>query len=210
VVETLGEALAGSSRPLLLAAGVAGFSLGRPVTEEDASPFTTPDAPRGASENLALSFVDQGVRVISVRFAPSVHGEGDHGFVATLTGVARDRGVASFVGDGSNRWSAVHRSDASRVVALGIESAPAGSILHAVGEEGIPTRDIAESIGRGMGLPVTSVQPENAAEHFGWIGMFFGMDASASSARTQQLLGWTPTGPTLLEDLAEGSYFSAI
>lgn len=206
-VTALATTLAGSDRPLLLAAGVAGLSQGRPATELDSSPFTTHDSPRGASEHLALGFVDQGVRVISARFAPTVHGEGDHGFTATLAGVAKSTGSASYVGDGTNRWSAVHRTDAARVVRLGLEKAPAGSVLHAVGEEGIETRAIAEAIGAGLDLPITSISPEDAPAHFGWIGRFFGMDASASSLLTQELLGWTPTGPTLREDLEAGYYW---
>ena len=205
-VQAIGEVLAGSDRPFLLASGVAG-NPGDVLTEETPSPFYGPDSPRGGSENVALDFVQQGVRAVSVRFAPTVHGWGDHGFIAILVGIARERGFPGYVGDGAARWPAVHRSDAGRVVALGLETAPAGAILHAIGEEGVPTREIAESIGRGLGVPASSVAPEDAAGHFGWLGGFFGMDIPASSVRTQQLLGWTPTGPTLLADLATDAYF---
>jgi nucleoside-diphosphate-sugar epimerase len=208
-VETLAGALVGTDRPLLLAAGVAGLVTGRPVRESDASPFTGPDAPRGGAENLALDHVARGVRAVSLRFAPTVHGAGDHGFIAVLVEAARRTGVSAYVGDGSHTWSAVHRSDAARLVRLGLEQAPAGSRLHVVAEEGVPTRQIAEAIGAALGLPVTSVTPEDAPGHFGFLGGFFGMDLGASSTWTQELLGWTPTGPTLLADLAAGAYTGA-
>lgn len=206
-VQTIASALAGSDRPFVLASGVAGFALGRPVTEDDASPFSGPESLRGGAENLALEQVDAGVRSVAVRFAPTVHGAGDHGFIAALVGAARQQGAAAYVGDGSNRWSAVHRSDAARVVRFGVEQAPAGSRLHAVAEEGISTREIAEAIGRGLGVPAVSVAPEDAVGHLGWIGAFFAMDFSASSTITRRLAGWEPAGPTLAEDLVGGSYF---
>jgi len=208
-VRTIGDALAGSGRPFLLASGVASPKQGQMLTENDKSPFHGPDSPRGGSENLALEYVDRGVHTVSLRFAPTVHGAGDHGFIALLVGIARDKGVAAYVADGANRWPAVHRSDAAQVVRLGLEKAPAGTLLHAVSEEGVPTREIAEAIGRGLNLPVTSVAPEDARQHFGWVGGFFGMDIPASSALTQELLGWSPTGPTLIQDLDAGSYFQA-
>ncbi len=206
-VEAIGTVLAGSGRPFLLASGTAGLSLGREATEHDRSPFSGPDAPRGGSESLALDFVDRGVHTVILRFAPTVHGDGDHGFIAALVGIARNRGSAGYVGDGTNRWSAVHRSDAARLVRLGLEKAPAGALLHAVGENGVAAREIADAIGRGLDLPAVSVPAEDAAKHFGWIGALFAMDIPASSTLTQQLLGWSPTGPTLLDDLNGGSYF---
>ena len=206
-VETLAEALVDTQRPFVLASGVAGLAQGRPSTEEDASPFHGPDAPRGGSENLGLEYVARGVRTVSARFAPTVHGARDHGFIAYITGVAREKGVSAYVGDGTNRWSAVHRSDAARLVRLGLERAPAGSRLHAVAEEGVSTRAIAEAIGRGLGLPLTSVAPDDAVEHFGFIGTFFAMNMAASSDQTRKLLGWEPTGPTLIEDIEAGAYF---
>ncbi|MFJ4920334.1 SDR family oxidoreductase [Streptomyces sp. NPDC088725] len=205
-VQTIGDALVGTDRPFLLAAGVAGLVQGRTSTEDDASPFHGPDAPRGGSENLALEFVERGVRTVSLRFSPTVHGAGDHGFIALIAANAREKGVAGYPGDGTNRWPAVHRSDAARLIALGLEKAPAGSRLHAVAEEGVPTREIAEAIGRAFDLPVESIAPDEVADHFGWIGRFFGMDLSASSDRTRKLLDWTPTGPTLIEDLDAGAY----
>ncbi|MFC7709868.1 hypothetical protein [Micromonospora lupini] len=129
--------------------------------------------------------------------------------MTTLVGIAREKGVACYIGDGANRWPAVHRSDAARLVRLGLEKAPAGSLLHAIAEEGVPTRQIAEAIGHALDLPVASISAENAPAHFGWIGGFFGRDIPASSTRTQEILGWTPTGPTLLDDLNTGAYSHA-
>jgi nucleoside-diphosphate-sugar epimerase len=205
-VQTIGEALAGTNRPFLLASGVAGLAQGRPVSEDDASPFHGPQSPRGGSENLALEFIDRGVHPVSLRFAPTVHGAGDHGFIAVIAAVARDKGVSGYPGDGANRWAAVHRSDAARMVALGLAKAPAGARLHAVAEEGISTRDIAEAIGRALGLPVASIDTDDVQGHFGWIGTFFSMDLAATSTATQELLGWAPAGPTLIEDLDAGGY----
>jgi nucleoside-diphosphate-sugar epimerase len=207
-VQTLGDALVGSGRPFLVAAGVAGLVAGRPATENDANPSHGLESPRGGSENLALEYAGRGVRAVGIRFAPTVHGRGDHGFVSMLVDVARSTGISGFVGDGGNRWPAVHRSDAARLVRLALDSAEPGSVLHAVGEEGVPTRTIAEAIGRGLDLPVTSIPAEQAARHFGWIGGFFGADLPASSAITRQRLGWAPSGPTLADDLANGAYFA--
>ena len=206
-VETLGKALEGSDRPFLLASGIALLAPGRMVTEREATPMVGPDAPRGGAEELALSYAERGVRSVSLRFAPSVHGPGDHGFVSTLVGVARERGSSGYVGDGVNRWPAVHRLDAARLDRSALERSPAGSVVHAVAEEGVPARTIAEAIGRGLGVPVRSVDPDDAAEHFGWIGAFFAVDMPASSALTQERLDWTPTQPGLIEDLDAGSYF---
>jgi nucleoside-diphosphate-sugar epimerase len=205
-VQTIGDALIGTDRPFLLASGVAALTQGRPAAEVDASPFHGPDSPRGGSENLALEFVDRGVHTVSLRFAPTVHGTGDHGFIATIAAVARQKGVSGYPGDGTNRWAAVHRVDAGRLVTLGLEKAPAGVRLHAVTEEGVPTREIAEAIGRAFDLPVTSIASDDVQDHFGWIGTFFAMDLSATSTMTRELLGWTPTGPTLIEDLDAGGY----
>ncbi len=206
-IEALGEVLAGSGRPLVFASGVAGLASTRPATEDDTSPHVGPDSLRGGGENRAFDFVDQGVRAVAARFAPTVHGVGDHGFIALIVAAARKAGVSGYLGDGSNRWAAVARTDAARLVRLGLESAPAGARLHATGETGVPTKAIAEAIGAGLGLPVTSIDPDNAIEHFGFIGRFFGMPGAASSDATRALLGWKPTGPTLLEDIAAGAYF---
>lgn len=205
-VQTIGDALTGSDRPFLLASGLVGIAAGRPLTEADAAPFHGPDSMRGGSENLALDFVGRGVRSVSLRFAPTVHGTGDHGFIAHLAAIARDRGVSGFPGDGTNRWPAVHVADAARMVGLGLEKAQAGTRLHAVAEEGVPTRLIAEAIGRAFDLPVAAIPADRIGEHFGWIGGFFAADVPTSSEATRRLLGWTPTGPTLVEDIDAGAY----
>jgi nucleoside-diphosphate-sugar epimerase len=208
-VQRMLDTLEGSDRPFLLASGLASGVTGRPLTEEDASPFHGADSMRGGSENLALSYAARGVRPVSLRFAPTVHGMGDHGFTARLVTIARERGVAGYIGDGSTRWAAVHRADAARMVGLALETAPAGTRMHAVAEEGLASRDIAAAIGDYLGLPTGSIASEDAEAHFGWIGRFFGMDITASSTRTGELLAWTPTGPTLFEDIAAGAYAPA-
>ncbi|WP_426513847.1 SDR family oxidoreductase [Dactylosporangium sp. McL0621] len=201
-ITALGETLAGSDRPLLIASGVAGLP-GRPATERDtADPGVHP---RVANANAALAFADRGVRTGIIRFAPTVHGDGDHGFVAVLVSVARERGVSAYIGDGGS-WPAVHRLDAAELVRLALEKAPAASVLHAVAEPGVPTRDIAEAIARGLDLPVKSIPAEDAPAHFGWIGQFFGLDAHASSEHTRELLGWTPRHQGLIADLDAGYY----
>jgi nucleoside-diphosphate-sugar epimerase len=205
-VQTIGDALAGTGRPFLFASGVAGLTQGGSATESDPSPFHGPDSPRGGSENLAFEYLDRGVHAVSLRFAPTVHGAGDHGFIAAIAAVAREKDVSGYPGDGTNRWAAVHRSDAARLVALGLAKAPAGTRLHAVAEEGIPTRDIATAIGRAFGLSVTSIDPDDVPGHFGWIGTFLAMDLAARSTVTRELLGWVPGGPTLIEDIDAGGY----
>lgn len=203
-VAAFGELLAG--KPLVIASGVAGLAPGRVATENDRP---SPDSyARNGNAAATLALADRGVRSSVVRFAPTVHGAGDHGFIATLVGVARATGVAAYVDEGANRWPAVHRSDAAVLVRKAVEDASPGAVLHATAEEGVPTRDIAAAIGRGLGLPVASVPRAAATEHFGWIGMFFGADAPTSSAITQKTFGWTPTGPGLLADLAAGHYFT--
>jgi nucleoside-diphosphate-sugar epimerase len=204
--QTIGDALAGTGRPFLLASGVAGLAGGRAASETDPSPFHGPEAPRGGSENLALEFVGRGVHTVSLRFAPTVHGHRDHGFIAVIAGVAKDKGVSGYPGDGTNRWAAVHRLDAARMTVLGLAKAPAGARLHAVAEEGVPTREIAEAIGQAYDLPVVSIDPDDVAGHFGWISRFFAMDLVATSTDTRELLGWTPAGPTLIEDIGTGAY----
>ncbi|MEV8374437.1 SDR family oxidoreductase [Kribbella sp. NPDC056861] len=205
-VQTIGDELAGSNRPFLMAAGINPVP-GRSSTEADLSPHHGPDTPRGGAENLALSFQDKGVHPIVARFAPTVHGAGDLGLIPMLVTRARALGFVPYVGDGANRWPAVHRSDAGKLVALGITKAPAGAILHATAEEGVPTRAIAEAIAAGLNLPATSVTPDEALTHLGWLGGFFALDLPTTSTATQTLLGWTPTGPTLLEDLETDSYY---
>ncbi|KUI28623.1 SDR family oxidoreductase [Mycobacterium sp. GA-2829] len=204
-IETLGRALAGSDRPLVVASGTAGHAPGRLLTEDLPAGEGTPRV----SEQATLAFADKGVRASVVRLAPTVHGAGDHGFVARLVAIARDKGVSAYPGDGANRWPAVHRDDAAVLFRSAVESAPAGTVLHAIAEEGIPTRDIAEAIGRGLSLPTRSVPADTIYDHFGWLGAFFGQDLPASSALTRDRFGWQPTRPGLLDDLAQGHYLAA-
>lgn len=201
-IEALGGALAGSDRPLVVTAGLAGFALGRPATEED-----TPAAGPRLSEPTALALAAQGLRAAVVRLSPSVHDAGDYGFVPALISIAREKGVAAYLGEGLNCWPAVHRLDAARLFRLALEQGAAGARYHGVADEGVAMRDIAAVIGRHLHLPVVSKSPEEAADHFGWMARFVGMDAPASSARTQQQLGWHPGQVSLLADLEEGSYF---
>ncbi|MEU6870855.1 SDR family oxidoreductase [Streptomyces sp. NPDC046751] len=205
-VQTLGDALAGTDRPFVVAAPLSGLVEGGSATEDDVSPAIGPDSNRGGSENLALDYVAQGVRTVITRFAPSVHGRGDWGFVDFLTTAAREQGVSGYVGDGSAAWSAVHRDDAARLIRLGMEQAPAGTRLHVVAEEAVTTKAIAEAIGRSLGLPVDSVAPQHATAHFGVVGSFFASTMTASSNATRRLLSWEPTGPTLLADIDAGAY----
>ena len=204
VIEALGDALTGSGRPLVVASGTA-LSPGRVVTEADAVPDGHPHPRR--SEQSALPYAERGVAAGAVRLPPTVHGAGDHGFIPQLITVARQRGVSGYPGEGTNRWAAVHRLDAAKVFRLALEAAEPGVRWHAVGEQGVPVREIAEVVGRHLGLPVVSVPPEQAAEHFGWIGMFWSLDVPAASERTRTELGWGPTHQGLLEDLEEGHYF---
>jgi nucleoside-diphosphate-sugar epimerase len=204
-IEALGSALAGSDRRLIVTSGTALIAPGRLATEEDPVPADHP-FPR-VSEAAAASVAARGARVTVVRLSPSVHGDGDHGFVPTLINLAREKGVSAYVGDGTNRWTAVHRLDAGRLYRLALEKAPAGGRLHGVAEEGIRFRDIAETIGRRLSVPVVAQSREEAAKHFGWFASFAGIDCPASSKLTQERLGWRPVHPTLLADLERGSYF---
>jgi nucleoside-diphosphate-sugar epimerase len=211
-VEAMGAALADSDRPFVLASGVLGLSVGRVATENDglvpsAEIRDNPAGRRSATALLTLSLRGIGVRSSVLRLPPTVHGDGDHGFMATLVDTARRRGMAGYVDDGTNRWPAVHRSDAARLARLAVESAPAGSVLHAVAEEGVPFREIAGAIGSHLGLPAESVTPADAVEHFAHLGHFVGVDSPASAEVTRNLLAWEPTGPTLLEDLGQDHYF---
>lgn len=204
-IATLGAALAGSNRPFVVTAGTAGLAPGRVLTEDEAG--NPPQAAGRVSESLGLSFAAQGVRVSIMRLPPSVHGEGDHGFVPRLITIAREQGVAAYPGDGSNRWAAGHRLDAARLYRLALENAPAGARLHAVGDEGVTARTIAEVIGRHLNLPVVSVPVEQAGAHFGWLGAFFQLDMPASSTLTQARFDWQPAQPGLIADLDQGHYF---
>jgi nucleoside-diphosphate-sugar epimerase len=210
-IETLGAVLAGSDRPLVVASGTPALLPGHLVTEEDTADLNSPMAARLPlrSEETALSFSARGVRASVVRLPRSVHGEGegDRGFVPTLISIARAKGVSAYPGDGSNRWPAVHRLDAAHLFRLALESAPTGSRLHAIGDEGVPVREIASVIGRRLGVPVVALPIEQVGEHFGFLGPIFSLDCPASSALTQQRLGWRPVQPGLLADLDHDYYF---
>jgi nucleoside-diphosphate-sugar epimerase len=204
-IQAFGAALEGTNKPLVIASGILGVAPDQTAIETDRPDPTA--YPRIASAEATLALGNRGVRSSVLRLAPTVHGEGDMGFIATLIGIARQKGVSGYVGDGSNRWTAVHRLDAARLFRLALEGAPAASVLHGVAEEGVATRAIAETIGQRLGLPVVSVPADRAAEHFGWLGMFLAADAPASSALTRKLLNWQPTHPGLIDDLQAGHYF---
>jgi nucleoside-diphosphate-sugar epimerase len=206
-IETLGAALEGSGRPLVITTGTALVKPGSVATENDAIHPDTASHPRAGAEPLAKALASRGVRTSIIRPGASVHGEDDHGFVPFLIGLARSKGVSAYIGDGANRWPAVHRLDAAHLYRLALEQAPAGSVFHAIGDEGVPTRQIAEIIARHLDLPLVSVSVEQAREHFDWMAAFWALDAPASSALTQARLGWTPTHIGLVEDLEQGHYF---
>jgi nucleoside-diphosphate-sugar epimerase len=201
-IEMLGAALEGSNRPLIVTSGTLVVAPGRVATEDDTA---SPDFPR-KSEVAALAMASRGVRASVVRLAPSVHGKGDHGFVPRLIALAQEKRVSAYVGDGLNRWPGVHRLDAARLYRLALEKGSAAGRYHGVADEGMPAREIADVIGRRLNVPVVSKSREEAAEHFGWIGQFFAIDAPASSAQTRASLGWRPTQPGLLADL-DANYF---
>lgn len=207
-VKAMLDALEGSGKAFMFASGTTGATGTVPgtATEDDPSPFHGRDSMRGGSENLALGYAEKGVRPVALRF-PIVHGRpNDPGFVAYLAQVAKERGVSGYIGDGAHPWAAVDRTDAARLVRLALEKAPAGFRAHAVGESGIPTKVIAEALGERLGLPTRSISPEEAEAHFGWMAMMFGTGTRATSETTRRTLGWTPTGPTLLDDIAAGAY----
>jgi nucleoside-diphosphate-sugar epimerase len=203
-IEALGAVLAGSDRPLLVTGGLLLLAPGRTATEEDAHVPPSNSYPR-ASEATAKSLASQGIRAAVVRL-PQVHDPVKQGLVTYLINIAREKGVSAYVGDGLNRWAAVHVLDAARLYRLALEKASAGARYHAVAEEGVPLRDIADVIGRGLKVPVVSKSPKEAADHFGFLGYFVGADGPASSALTQERLGWNPTGPTLITDLENMHY----
>lgn len=204
-VELMAGALEGSGKPLVIASGTLMVSHARPATEQDMP--ASIDFPRAAAEMVIVAAAERGVRGSVVRLPPTVHGAGEQGFVPTMINAARQHGVAPFVGDGANRWPAVHRLDAARVFCLALERAAPGSRLHAAAEEGIAMRSIAETIGQALNVPVRSITPEEAPAHFGFLGAFVAMDNPTSSAITRQALAWEPRELGLLADMRE-NYFS--
>ncbi|MET7340494.1 SDR family oxidoreductase [Streptomyces sp. NPDC087866] len=213
-IDAFGDALAGSGKPFVIASGLLGLAPGRVATEEDgqsAGPGAPAGGPGGRQDNAraTIALASRDVRSSVVRLPPTVHGDGDQGFVASLIANARAKGASGYVGDGSGRWPAAHRSDVAHLFRLALEDAPAGTTLHAAAEEGVPLRSVAETIGSHLGVPVVSVAPEDAAGHFGWLGALVSLDSPASSALTRERFGWKPAGPGLVEDLDQGHYFRA-
>jgi len=210
-VEAMASALEGSGKPFVLTSGIALLAPGRIGTEEDAPAPGSAAYPRAASEATVLAAASRGVRASVIRLPPSVHGDGDHGFAAgfasVLIGVAREKGVSAYVGDGLNRWPAVHRLDAAHLYRLALEKGSAGARYHAVADEGVAVRDIAQVIGRRLNVPVVAKSREEAAGHFGWFAHFIGVDCPASSAQTQERLGWRSVHPGLIPDLERARYF---
>lgn len=206
-IETLGRALTGSGKPFVSTSGTLVMPAGRQSTERDEPDGSGLAAFRIAGERACLGFAGRGVRTSVVRLAPTVHGPGDHGFIGMLVDTARKTGKSAYVGDGGNRWPAVHRLDAAALFRLALEQAPSGSVLHGTAEN-VPFRSIAETIGRGLDLPVVSLTPDEAAGHYAspFMATVYGFDAPVSSAFTRELLDWSPTGPGLLDDIEHGDY----
>jgi nucleoside-diphosphate-sugar epimerase len=204
-IETMGAMLAGSQRPLIVTSGTALVSPGRLATEEMVG-TVSPEWPR-VSEELARSLAAKGIRASSIRLSPSVHGEGDHGFVPMLIGLAREKGVSAYVGEGKNRWSAVHRLDAAVLFRLALEKGAQHHQYHGVAEESVEFRDIAEVIGKRLNIPVVSKTPDEAAAHFGWFVRFATIDCPASNKLTKERLGWQPKQPGLIADVDHDYYF---
>lgn len=203
-IEAMTATLAGSGKPLIVSSGILGLPPGRLGNEDDAVASTSPRK----SEQAGLAAAARGVRAMVVRLSPSVHGDGDHGFVPALVKLARQKGFAMYVGEGNNRWPAVHRLDAAKLYRLALEKGSAGAKFHGVADEGVPIRQLAEVIGRRLNVPAVSKTPEQAVELLGFIGHVLAMDSPASNTLTRERLGWQPTHPGLLEDLERGSYFA--
>lgn len=207
-IEAIGDELAGSGRPFVTTSGTLLLAPGRTGTEADSPDPASPGAVRAGSENAALALADRGVRISVVRLAPSVHDSVRRGFVGALIDTAEKTGVSAYIGNGAQRWPAVHRKDAARLFLLALENASPGSILHGVGEQGVAVGAIAELIATRLGIPTRSVPAEQAAAHFGWLATVAGTDTPASSTATRRLLGWHPSGPGLLDDLTHGQFFA--
>ncbi|WP_329557096.1 SDR family oxidoreductase [Streptomyces sp. NBC_00696] len=209
-IEALAQPLENSGKPLVITSGTLVMPENRETTEQDEPDPSGIAAFRIAGERACLDFADRGVRASVVRLAPTVHGPEDHGFIPMLIATARKSGVSAYGGDGTNRWPAVHRRDAAVLFRLALENAPAGSVLHGVAETGVTMKSIAETIARNLDLPTVALTPDQAAGHFisPFMARVYGLDVPVSSSYTQELLGWSPTHPTLLEDLEHGDYFT--
>jgi nucleoside-diphosphate-sugar epimerase len=206
-IEAIGAVLVGSNKPFVVTSGILGLASGRLATEDDEVNLATAITPRAQSDIAALALASQGVRVSILRLPPSVHGDEDHGFVPLIIKIARDKGVSGYIGEGTNRWCAVHRLDAARLYRLALEKGRAGANYHAVGDESVTTKSLAEAIGAQLKLDVVSKTSEEAPAHFGFFSWPLSLDGPCSSAKTQEEFGWTPTGPGLIEDLQKGTYF---
>jgi nucleoside-diphosphate-sugar epimerase len=206
-IKAMGEVLAGSGKPFITTSGIPLLPNGRTATENDAADPTGPAGHRNASDVLTVALAERGVRSMLMRLSRSVHGEGDYGFVPRLIAIARDKGVSAYIGDGQSRWPAVHRFDAARLYRLALEHGVAGARYHAIADEGVPTRDIAAAIAKGLKLPLVSISAEEAPAHFGFLARFFGADCPSSAAQTREQLNWQPQEPGLIADLAQAHYF---
>ncbi|MBY8861557.1 SDR family oxidoreductase [Nocardia sp. CA2R105] len=200
VVDLFGDALEGSDRPLVIASGLVPLDTGKPGS-------TNGPMIRHATAAATIQLADRGVRSVVLGLPTTVHGEGDHGFIRRLVDTAREKGVSGYIDDGAHTWPATHRLDAAHLALLAVEKAPAGTVVHALAEPGIPTRDIAEAIARKLDIPAVSIPSEKATDHFGWLAAMWGTSITGDSGPTRELLGWEPTHPTLLEDLAQPYYF---
>lgn len=208
-IEAMISVLEGSGKPLVITSGTVVVPPGQVSTENANAAPDSPASVRAPSEVAVLAAAERGIRGSIVRLPPSVHGDGDHGFVPALINIAREKGISAYIGNGLNRWPAVHRLDAALLFRLALEKGAAGSKFHGVGDQGVPVRDIAAVIGRRLGVPVAGKLPEEAAAHFGWLAGFLGGDYPASSAKTQAQLGWAPQYPGLIEDLDREAYFNS-
>jgi len=201
-LEAMAGAMEGTGKPLVAASGTLMVSPGRTAMETDPASEGSP-----RFSEVVLSFAERGVRASVVRLSPTVHGRGDKGFIPQLIDIARRVGFAAFVGDGANRWPAVHRLDAARLFRLALEKAAPGARLHGVGEEGVAMREIAQTIGEGVGVPVRGIDTQAAFAHFDWMATFVGLDSPASNAITRQTMAWRPEQAGLLADMRDGGYF---
>lgn len=206
-IEAIAAELEGTNKPFVATFGTLGLAPGKLGRESDVPDTKAAAGVRAATEEIMLAAAGKGVRTSIVRLPPSVHGEGDKGFVPAVIGIAREKGVSAYIGDGLNRWPTVHRLDAARLFVLALEKGAPGSIFHGVAEEGIPIKDLAEVIGRHLNIPIVAKSGEEAVNHFGWVTFALGIDNPTSSAQTQEQLGWYPNQPTLIADLEQGHYF---